>query len=133
MQRGRGQTVNVLQGEAPKPVTIFYEGGGQQALAKAPIYPTPRVVTKVPTLFRYTNDKVVPWNYTSQAVVQESQAATKQKQDLSVNDIVGTGGLTRSGRCYVSGLSGVKKGDERTKPSGLKVTISKKKMRRIVE
>ena len=54
------QAVNVLQGETPKPVTIFYRGEGQQALAKAPIYPTLRVVIKVPTPFRYTSDKAVP-------------------------------------------------------------------------
>ena len=82
---------------------------------------------KVSTPFRYTNDKTVPWNYTSQTIVQEPQAATEQKQDPSVNDIVGTGGLTRSGRCYTPGLSRVKEGDERTEPSGVKVTISKKK------
>ena len=55
---------------------------------------------KVPAPFRYTNDKVVPWNYTSQAVVQEPQAIAEQKLETLVNDIAGMGGMTRSGRCY---------------------------------
>ena len=45
------QAVNVLQGKTPKPVIIHYRGGGQQAPAKAPIHPIPRVVIKVPTPF----------------------------------------------------------------------------------
>ena len=73
------QNVSVLQREAPKPVTIFYRGGGQQALKEVPHFPTPRLVVKVPAPFLYTSDKAVPWNYTSQAIAQEPQAATKQK------------------------------------------------------
>ena len=61
----KGQVVNVLQGETSKSVIIHYRGGGQQAPAKAPIYPVPRVVIKVPAPFRYTSDKAVPWNYMS--------------------------------------------------------------------
>ena len=56
----KGQAVNVLQRKIPKPVIIYYRGGGQQAPAKAPIHPIPRVVIKVLTLFRYTSDKAVP-------------------------------------------------------------------------
>ena len=59
------QDVNVLQGETSKPVIIHYRGGGQQAPAKTPIHPIPRVVIKVLTPFRYTSDKVVPWKYTN--------------------------------------------------------------------
>ena len=55
---------------------------------------------KVPTPFLYTSDKVVPWNYSSQTIIQEPQAAVEKKQEKSVNDIAGTGGITRSGRCY---------------------------------
>ena len=47
----KGQAVNVLQRETLKPVIIHYRGGGQQASAKAPICPIPRVVIKVPTPF----------------------------------------------------------------------------------
>ena len=32
--------------------------------------------------------------------MQDPQAAVKQKPEKSVNDITGTGGMTRSGRCY---------------------------------
>ena len=55
---------------------------------------------KVPTPFRYTSDKTVPWNYANQVVSQEPQAvrvSPEMKQEPSVNDIVGTGRLTRSG------------------------------------
>ena len=93
-----GQVVNVLQGEIPKPVIIYYRGKGQQALAKAPICPTPKFVIKVPAPFRYSNDKAVPWNYTNQVTSQEPRAIQVNpgtKQEPSVNDIVGTGGLTQ--------------------------------------
>ena len=65
------QVVNVLQGETLKPIIIRYRGGGQQAPTKAPIHPILRVVLKVPTPFRYTNDKAVPWNYTNRVVSPE--------------------------------------------------------------
>ena len=66
------QNVSVLlKKEALKPLTIFYRGG-QQTTKATPHVPTLRLVVKVPALFRYTRDKAVPWNYTSQAVVQES-------------------------------------------------------------
>ena len=113
----KGQAVNVLQRETPKPVIIHYWGEGQQAPAKAPICPIPKVVIKVPTPFRYISDKAVPWNYTSQVVSLESQAvrvSPETKQEPSVNDIMGTEGLTRSGRCYALGLVGVKRGEEGT-------------------
>ena len=63
------QNVSVLLKKVWKPVTIFYWGGGQQTTKEAPHFPTPRLVVKVPAPFRYTSDKAVPWNYTSQAVV----------------------------------------------------------------
>ena len=63
------QNVSVLQRKAPKPVTNFYRGGGQQASREVPRFPSLRLVVKVPALFRYTSDKTVPLNYTSQAVV----------------------------------------------------------------
>ena len=125
-----GQAVNVLQGETPKPIIIRYRGGGQQAPTKAPIHPIPRVMIKVPTLFRYTSDKVVPWNYTSQVVSPEPQAvrvSPEKRQEPSVNDIVGLGGLTCSDRCYAPGLSGVKGGEEGTEQSDVEVTVLKKK------
>ena len=85
---------------------------------------------KVPTPFRYTSDKTVPWKYTNQVVSQKPQAlrvGRETKQEPSVNDIVGTGGLTCSGRCYAPGLLGVKEGEEGTEQSDVEVTVLKKK------
>ena len=42
----------------------------------------------------------MPWNYSSQVVMQELQVAAEQKLEKSVNDIARTEGMTRSGRCY---------------------------------
>ena len=94
------QNVSVLLKEVPKPLTVFYRGGGQQATKKTRHVPTPKLVVKVPALFRYANDKAVPWNYTSRTVIPEPQAVAEQKPKKSVNDITGTGGMTRSGLCY---------------------------------
>ena len=101
------QVVNVLQGKILKSIIIYYQGGGQQAPAKAPIHPIPKVVIKVLAPFQYSSDKAISWNYTNQVTSQEPQAirvSPEMKQESSVNDIVGTGELTRSGRCYAQGL-----------------------------
>ena len=71
---GRMEEQNVsvlLKEETPKPFVIYYRGGGQQATKDAPHVPTPRLVVKVSAPFRYTNDKAVSCNYSSQAVKQE--------------------------------------------------------------
>ena len=60
-------------------------------MKEAPRPPVPRLVVKVPIPFRYTSDKTVPWNYSSQAVMQELRVAAEQKPEKSVNDIAGTG------------------------------------------
>ena len=54
------QNVSVLLEEVRKPLTVFYCGGGQQAVKETPQAPTPKLVIKVPTPFRYTSDKAVP-------------------------------------------------------------------------
>ena len=126
----KGQKVNILQEETLKSVIIHYWGGGQEAPTKAPIHPTPRVVIKVPNPFCYVSDKVVPWNYTNRVISQEPQAvrvSLEEKQDPSINDIVRTSGLTRSGRCYAPCLSGVKEGEKRAEQSGVKVIVPEKK------
>ena len=122
--------MSVLQRETPKLVIIYYWGGGHQALVKASVYPIPRVLIKVLTPFRYISDKAVPQNYTNQVVSQEPQAvrvSPKTKQEPSVNDIIGTGGLTCSGRCYAPGLAGVKGGEEGIERSDVEVIVLKKK------
>ena len=126
----KGQVVNVLQGEILKPVIIYYRGRSQQAPTKAHIHPIPKVVIKIPTHFRYTSDKAIPWNYTNQVVSQKPQAvrvSLEIKQEPSINDIVGTGRLTRSDRYYASGLSGVKRGEEGIEQSDVEVTVLRKK------
>ena len=51
------QNVSVLlKEETPKPLTIYYREGSQQVTKKASRVPTPRLVVKVPILFRYTSD-----------------------------------------------------------------------------
>ena len=85
---------------------------------------------KVLASFQYSNDKAVPWNYTNQVTSQEPQAvkvSPEIKQEPSVNDIVGTGRLTRSGQCYASGLSRVKEREEDTEQNDVEVIVSKKK------
>ena len=55
------QNVSVLlKEEAPKPLIIYYRGGGQQPTREAPHVPTPKLVVKVQAPFRYTSDKTVP-------------------------------------------------------------------------
>ena len=125
--------VSFLLEEAPKLVTIFYRVGGQQAMKKVPHLPTPRLVVKVPAPFRYTSDKALPWNYTSQAVIQEPQAGTEQKLETSVNDIAGMGRMNRSGRCYAPVNSGARKGKNSVESGGVKIAVSKKKRQRADE
>ena len=51
-------------------------------MKEAPHLPTPRLVVKVPAPFRYTSDKAVPWNYSSQAIMQESQNKNQRNQSM---------------------------------------------------
>ena len=117
----------LLKEEALKPFVIYYREGGQQAIKDAPRVPTPRLVVKVPAPFRYTNDKAVPWNYSSQAVTPEPQAAVEQKPDKSVNDIAGTGGMTRSGRCYAPMNPETREGESSAANERTKITVPKGK------
>ena len=75
-------------------------------------------MVKVPTPFFYTNDKSVPWNYTNQIITSEPQTISvspRKEQGASVNDIVGTGGMICSGRCYTPNCLGEKEGEKRAK------------------
>ena len=95
------------------------------------IYPShPQGCDKNTRSFRYSSDKTVPWNYTNQVTSQEPQAvrvSPEMKQEPLINDIVRTGGLTRSGRCYAPSLSRVKEREKGTKQCDVKVVVSKRK------
>ena len=121
------QNVSVLLEEVRKPLTVFYRGGGQQAAKETSQAPTPKLVIKVPTPFRYTSDKAVPRNYTSQTVTPVPQAVVEQKPEKSVNDVTGTGGMTRSERCYAPDTSGAKEMETSLDNEGIKIAASKKK------
>ena len=54
------QNVSVLLKEVPKPLTVFYRKGGQQATKETSHVPTLKLVVKVPTPFCHVNDKAVP-------------------------------------------------------------------------
>ena len=92
-----------------------------------PRLPTLRLVVKVTAPFCYTSDKAIPWNYMSQAVIQEPQTATKQNQETFVNDIARTEGMTRSGRCYASVNSEAKERENSTENGGIKIATPKRK------
>ena len=121
------QSVSILLEEVQKPLTVFYRRGRQQAVKETPHVPTLKLVVKVPAPFRYASDKVVPWNYTSQTVTPKSQAATEKRPEKSVNDIAGTGGMTRSDRCYAPVTSRAKEGETSTENEEMKIAASKKK------
>ena len=122
------QNVSVLLKEkAPKPLTIYYRGGGQQATKEAPRVPTLRLVVKVPTPFFYASDKAVPWNYMSQAVVQESKVVAERKPEKLINDIAGTGGMTRSGRCYAPINPKTREGESSVANERTKIAVPKGK------
>ena len=117
------QNVSVLLKEVPKPFTIFYQGGGQQAIKETPQVPIPKLVMKVPTPFCYASDKVVPWNYASQTITLEPQAVTEQKLEKSVNDIVGMGGMTRRNRCYAPVTTEVRERESSAENGGVKIAV----------
>ena len=50
---------------------------------------------------------------------------TKTKK--SINDIAGTGGMTRSNRCYALVTTEVREGESSVKNEGVKIAASKKK------
>ena len=113
--------------EVPKPLTVFYRGGGQQATKETPHVSTLKLVVKVLVLFHYASDKTVPWNYTSQTVTSKPQVVAEQRPKKSFNDITGTGRMTRNGRCYTPITTKAKKGENFAENEGVKITALKKK------
>ena len=120
------QNVSVLLIEVPKPLTVFYREGGQQATKETPQVPTPKLVVKVPTPFRYANDKAVPWNYTSRTVTLEPQTVVEEKPKKSVSDIAGMGDMTRNGRCYAPVTTEVRERESFAKNGGVKISSLEK-------
>ena len=57
----------------------------------------------------------------------EPQAVGEQRPKKSVNDIAGTGGMTHSGRCYVSVITEVREKESSAENGGVKIVASKKK------
>ena len=51
----------------------------------------------------------------------------EQRPEKSVNDVTGTGGMTRSGRCYAPGTSGTKEVETSPDNEEMKIAASKKK------
>ena len=122
------QNVSILlKEEAPKSLTIYYRGGGQQAMKETPRPSTLRLVVKVPAPFRYTSDKAVPWNYSSEAIMQELQVTIKQKPEKSINDIARMRGMTPSGRCYASINLRTREWESSVTNEGTKIVAPKRK------
>ena len=64
--------------------------------------------------------------------MQEPQVAVKQKLEKSISDIIGTRGMTRSGRCYAPINLGTKEGESSTVNEGTKIATSKGKDKELV-
>ena len=60
-------------------------------------------------------------------MVQEPQAAVKEKPKTSFNDITGTGGMTYNGRCYAPIDLEAKEGEESVEEGKVKITVPKEK------
>ena len=73
-------------------ITIFYDN--EMVATELPKIQTSVLLVEVPKPFPYTSQKAVPWDYNCNYTYQ-----------TDVNDLTGVGGLTRSGRCYASGLA----------------------------
>lgn len=60
------------------------------------------MVIEVPSPFPYRSKHAVPWNYDCNIVVQDpkEKALSDVTESLAAIDITGSGGITRSGRCY---------------------------------
>ena len=59
--------------------------------------------------------------------MQEPQAVAEQKPEKTVNDIAGTEGMTRSGRCYAPINSGTREKESSAANEGTKIAAPKRK------
>ncbi|XP_050889755.1 uncharacterized protein LOC127095054 [Lathyrus oleraceus] len=94
-------TFEIPYDEVP-PLKIPYDFS-QLTLSTNPV--TPIIIT-VPTPFSYVNTKEVPWVYDNSVYIhgQKSQEEPLKSSDLMIN-IIGTRGITRSGRIFVPTLT----------------------------
>ena len=74
--------------ERPIPLTIFFEDS-LVLMADVNMHPS-KLTMEVLSSFAYTDSKMVPWSYHCNYV-----------NEPTVANILGIGGMTRSGRCYV--------------------------------
>ena len=96
-----GSSGNCQEEGTPKPLVIYYKRGHQTKTTPQPS--APKLVVKVPTPFHYQDDKAVFWRYGPLIIPVHADNTSNE----TVNDIIGVGGMTRSGRCYAPDLMGV--------------------------
>ncbi|XP_017970441.1 PREDICTED: uncharacterized protein LOC108660692 [Theobroma cacao] len=88
-----------------KPLTIFYEPRGESVEDKTHA----KMTIEVPKPFPYKDDKAVLWNYNCNVQVSNAEKWMAESQDNAAN-IIGVGGITRSGCCYtLEALENLKK------------------------
>ena len=73
--------------ERPKPLTIFFEND-PVPMTSVTMH-LPKLIMEVLSLFPYTDNKMVPWNYNCNYV-----------NELATTNISGIEGMTQSERCY---------------------------------
>jgi len=95
----------------PKPLVIHYTKGVANL---TPDGPRP-ITIKIPKPFPYKDNKAVPWRYNVEVCTDNAEENHVKDDSLEipgVTNIVGIGGMTRSGRIYTSADLGVKQSKE---------------------
>ena len=114
------ESINVITGaefvggsslRGPKLLTIFFEDD-LTSVANRMMY-QPKLTVEVSSSFPYTDNKMVPLNYNCNYV-----------NESTTTNISGTGGMTRSGRCYTLVMV------ETVPPKPMKDSLNKKKQKR---
>ena len=84
---------------------IYYEDKDELTVDSKPQFQLPKLTIEVPSPFAYKDSKAVPWNYTCNVTTKGSVNSLLNQTPIEMCttaavDITGTGGITRSGRCY---------------------------------
>ncbi|KAJ1415694.1 hypothetical protein SESBI_17902 [Sesbania bispinosa] len=82
----------------PKPLVVHYT---RDAAVRTTNRPMP-ITIQVPTSFPYKDNKALPWRYDVEVNVGDRQVGETNVDTPNVTNIVGVGGMTRSGRIYTS-------------------------------